>query len=107
VTIHLYRASDNAEIYSASDAWESESTWANQGQNGTITSYLSYLENGDPSPITVSASGGSVTFPSTGSLSFSAASFTYKLNNLPSGYSTSYEAGTVYIDENNFLKVAP
>jgi hypothetical protein len=103
VSITLYDV-NQAAVFSNTDTYETASTWhvvssavADIGLFGPTTPA--------PSPLNVAASGGTVNFGSAGTLSFTAAAYTFKLESLPIGYSAGYAAGTAYLDENGFLKI--
>ena len=105
IIVKFFRADTNAELASFSDIKTPSATWAyTEVATGSIP-YDPGTGGSRPNPTTVAATAGTVSFPASGTLSFSASAFTYKLIGLPSGYSSGYELGTVYVDANGFLKL--
>ena len=86
------------------DSYETASSWYLDHDEDSVGDPTT-MPRDPPSPIDVPASGGTWNFGSTGTLSFTAGAYTFKLENLPVGYSAGYAAGTAYLDENNFLKI--
>ena len=105
VSIKLYRKSDNAKLCDYSDYYEPASSWVRDSRRSDHGEWGGGSATPAPSPNPSTALGGSVSFGSSGSLSFTASAFTFKLENLPVGYSSSYPAGTAYLDANGFLKI--
>lgn len=105
VRIQLYSKSSGELLCDYVDYLEPSATWVRgAGREGHTTPLR---KDPDPSPNPSAVLGGTVAFGEAGSLSLSAGAFTYRLNNLPAGYSDSYLAGTVYVDASGFLKVRP
>jgi hypothetical protein len=103
-SIVLYRADNGEVLYTASDAYSPDSNWTvSEDLSFTSSNYQSWPNEGYPA--NEPASGGTVSFPASGSLSFTSTAFTYKLLNLPSGYSSAYPTGTVYIGTDGALKI--
>ncbi len=103
--ISLYRLDNEQLLYSASDTYRPASNWENISTDSFDSANFNSGWDTAAPPDNVPASGGSVNFSSSGSVSFTAGAYTYKLVNLPAGYSASYANGTVYYDSNGFLKI--
>lgn len=104
-SISFYRADNEQQLYSSSDTYSPASNWGLISSSSFESSSFNSGWDTSPVPANVGASGGTVNFGSSGSISFTAGAYTYKLVNLPAGYSSSYATGTVYYDSNGFLKI--
>jgi hypothetical protein len=104
IAIILYRKSDGSVLFSFSDHFEPATSWV-QGPLGYGDGDPRIGSPNPPSPNPKAQIGGTAQFSSGGTLSFTAGTYTFRLSNLPVGYSSSYPEGTVYKDTNGFLKV--
>lgn len=95
--LKLY-SSSNTLLCTYTDWYETAGSWINSGVTSTN------LNASTSAPSTPSATQGTVSFSASGSVSFSATAYTYKLMNLPTA-DTGLPVGTVYQDANGFLKI--
>lgn len=90
-TLKLY-SDTNTLLATFTDWYETAGTWTNTGTTGTNKSAST------SAPSAASATQGTVNFAASGSVSFTATAFTYRLLNLPLGFDENYPSGTVYMD---------
>jgi len=95
--LKLY-SSSNASLLSTTDWYETGSSWTNTGTTGENKSAST------SAPTAASATQGTVTFGASGSVSFTANAFTYRLLNLPTA-DTGLPTGTVYQDSSGYLRI--
>jgi hypothetical protein len=105
LTIKFYKKSDHSELFSHTEHYEPSAQWVQGTQHTAEYDAYKYTWDPEPSPNPKAQIGGTQTFGATGTLSFTALAFTCKLVNLPTGYSSDYAAGTIYVDQNGFLKI--